>query len=97
MEQAVKAVIEHPNISKSDSAKLDVFCRMFELDWRGDRSLENKSEFLATNPVYFSDKDKSTSEGYGQIGNFEVTNMIRYACQPYVEDLTASLIKSASS
>ena len=57
MPQAVKAVMEHPNLAKTDYAKLDTFCRMFELDWRGDRAISNKQEFLATNPIYLTEKD----------------------------------------
>ena len=89
MPQAVKAVMEHPNLSKSDYSKVDTFAKMFELDWRGDRKLANKKEFLATNPVYH--KSESNVEGYGQIGNFEASAMLRVACQPFVEKLAAEL------
>ena len=51
---------------------------MFELDWRADRKLDNKKEFLATHPVYT--KSESNIEGYGQIGNFEASAMLRVAC-----------------
>ena len=91
MPQAVKGVLEHPNLSKTDHSKLDAFCTMFELDWRGDRTLKNKKEFLATNPVYL--RGGSTVQGYGTIGNSEVTALLRHACQPFVEDLAQSLIK----
>lgn len=67
MPQAVKAVMEHPNLTKSDYSKLETYSRMFELDWRGDRKLSNKKEFLATHPVYL--KNESTIEGYGNVGN----------------------------
>ena len=78
MPQAVKAILEHPNLSKTDYSKLDTFAHMFELDWRGDRKLDNKKEFLATHPVYT--KSESNIEGYGQIGNFEASAMLRVAC-----------------
>lgn len=78
MPQAVKAILEHPNLTKSDYNKLDTFAKMFELDWRSDRKLENKKEFLATHPVYT--KNEPNIEGYGQIGNFEVSAMLRVAC-----------------
>ena len=42
MPQAVKAVMEHPNLAKTDRTKLDTFCKMFELDWRGDTALANR-------------------------------------------------------
>ena len=90
MPQAVKAVMEHPNLSKVDYSKLESFARMFELDWRGDRKLANKKEFLATNPVYH--KSEANVAGYGTIGNLEATAMLRMACQPFIENLAASLV-----
>jgi hypothetical protein len=91
MPQAVKAVMEHPSLAKSDYSKLEAFARMFELDWRGDRTLANKKEFLATNPVYH--KNESNIEGYGTIGNFEASAMLRVACTPFVENLAEGLMK----
>jgi len=40
--QVVKAVVEHPSLCRSDKDQLDLYCRMFELDWRGDRTFTNK-------------------------------------------------------
>lgn len=40
--QIIKAVREHPNLLKSDRDQLEIYCRMFEVDWRGDRSTLNK-------------------------------------------------------
>jgi hypothetical protein len=40
--QIIRAVREHPSLLKSDRDQLELYCRMFELDWRGDRSSENK-------------------------------------------------------
>ena len=39
----VRAIIEHPNLSLVDLDKLTSFSKMFELDWRGDRSVANKN------------------------------------------------------
>lgn len=64
MPQAVKAVMEHPNLTQTDRSKLDTFCKMFQLDWRGDRTIDNKKEFLSTNPVYFDKHLNSNLEGY---------------------------------
>lgn len=50
---------------------------MFELDWRGDREISNKKEYMATHPIYLNTRDRSNLEGYGQIGNYEVTAMLR--------------------
>lgn len=94
--QLIRGVMEHPNLSKSDHSKIDTFCQMFELDWRGDRSLENKEEYLATHPIYLSEIDKSNFVGYGTMGNTEVTTMLRQACVPFLSDLTNQLTKAAA-
>jgi hypothetical protein len=96
MPQVVKGIMEHENLSRVDFDKLSTFTRIFELDWRGDRSVSNKREFLATNPIYLKEQDKSNVVGYGQIGNFEVTTMLRLACVPFVKDLTAKMELLAS-
>ena len=94
--QLVRAVIEHPNLPRADYSKINTFCQMFELDWRGDRALANKKELLATNPVYVADADRSNFEGYGAVGNFEATAMLRRACVPFVAELTDKLLKKAA-
>ena len=43
MPHAIRAVMEHPNLTKADYEKLDGFCKIFELDWRGDRLATNKA------------------------------------------------------
>ena len=65
MPQAVRAVFEHPNLSKVDYEKLNTFTKMFELDWRGDQSIKNKDEFMATNPIYLNEKDQYNFNAYG--------------------------------
>lgn len=50
--QVVRAVIEHPQLQRSDRDQLAMYARMFELDWRGDTDFTNKQEFMATNPIY---------------------------------------------
>lgn len=34
--QMVKGIMEHPNLLKGDYNMLNSYCKMFELDWRGD-------------------------------------------------------------
>lgn len=68
---------------------------MFGLDWRGDRGTDSKQEWLSTNPVYLNPNDLSSTIGYGQVGPFEVTAMMRSACQPYLTELAASLAEAA--
>jgi len=68
---------------------------MFELDWKGDQSLNNKQRFMATNPVYLSPEDRSNFLGYGTIGEFEVAAMLRHACTPFVGELAKGLQNQA--
>ena len=78
MPAVIKGIMEHPNTSKSDYSLIDTFCEIFEIDWRGDKSVNNKKEFLATNPIYLNFKDTKTNfEGYGAVGNVEATAMIQ--------------------
>ena len=87
--------MEHPNMSQSDQQKMDTFSKMFELDWRGDRSVTNKREFMSLNPVYLNTKDQSNVAGYGVIGEFELLAMLRSACTPFVENLTQNLVETS--
>ena len=82
--------MEHPNLNEADRQTLTTFCTLFELDWRGDQSIENKNEFLATNPVYLKG---SNLQGYGEVGNFEMSAMMRQACLPYVDRVVKLLKK----
>ena len=69
---------------------------MFELDWRGDRSISNKHEYMSHSPIYLSEAESTNVIGYGKVGNFEVTAMLRHACVPFVEDLSKKMMKSAN-
>ena len=97
MPQAVRAVMEHPNLSHADFDQVNTFAKMFELDWRGDRAISNKKEFLSSNPVYLRTRDQSNVAGYGVIGNFELLAMLRQACTPFVEQLAEDLTKASKS
>ena len=44
--QAIKAVMEHPNLHKSDRDLLDTYCKLFELDWRGDKTQAGREQLL---------------------------------------------------
>lgn len=59
--QVVFAMMHHPNLSLSDRATLDSYCTLFELDWRGDRVIDNREEFMMTNPVYMDQRDASNT------------------------------------
>jgi len=59
---AVKGIMENPNLTRSDRATLDAYCKLFSLDWRGDMTLANRDEFMATHPIYISKDDQPAIE-----------------------------------
>lgn len=97
MPQAVRAVMEHPSLAHADYDKVNTFAKMFELDWRGDRAISNKKEFLSSHPVYLRAQDQSNVAGYGIVGNFELLAMLRQACTSFVEQLAEDLSKASKS
>jgi len=60
MPHVVKAIMEHPNLANSDRHTMETYCNVFELDWRGDKTLENREKFLMERPVYLDGKDDSS-------------------------------------
>jgi hypothetical protein len=48
----VKGVMEHPNMKESEKKHLEMYCKMFEMDWRGDGKNSNREEFMAFRPIY---------------------------------------------
>jgi len=52
---------------------------MFELDWRGDHSIINRDEFMATNPIYLNPNDKSSLLVNGVISNEAVNQALSRA------------------
>jgi hypothetical protein len=87
--QIIRAVREHPSLLKSDRDQLELYCRMFEVDWRGDRSSENKQQFMSSNPIYL---DGSNLNSVGEISNEVVKDKLQRACAPYVEETAAKII-----
>lgn len=87
--QVVRAVIEHPNLQKSDQDQLELYARMFELDWRGDTDYKNKQEFMATHPIYIKG---SNLRSQGEITEAVVKEKLQRACAPYVEEAAHRLI-----
>ncbi len=59
-----KAVREHPNLQKSDADQLELYSKMFELDWRRDSSYDNRNEFMSSNPIYL---EGTNLKSYGEI------------------------------
>lgn len=66
---------------------LNAYCKLFELDWRGDSSLNNREQFMFTNPVYMHEKDRSNMAIKDKITNESVIQQVRQACQPYLPNL----------
>jgi hypothetical protein len=56
---AVKGIMEHPNLTRSDRGTLDSYCKLFHLDWRGDMTIANRDEFMATHPIYLNNQDQA--------------------------------------
>ena len=83
--------MEHRNLAESDRSMLDTYCKLFELDWRGDASVDNREQFMLTNPIYMNDKDRTSLSTVGVIDNQRVTKEIRQACQPYLPRLIAKM------
>ena len=75
---------------------LNSYCKLFELDWRGDVSLENREQFLMQNPIYIHSKDQANLVEKGEISNSNVLTQIRQACQPFLPDLLTKLRKLSS-
>lgn len=92
--------MEHPNLSNFDRANLDTYCTVFELDWRGDRSIDNREEFLMTNPVYMHKKDWLATETshFDKYKDGEyIKQRVRTAHTPFLDELVKNLQKQASS
>ena len=70
---------------------LNTYCRLFELDWRGDSSLDNREQFMLTNPVYLHEKDRPNVVSMDNITNESVLMQVRQACQPYLPNLITKM------
>lgn len=74
---------EHPNLLKSDADQLELYCKMFELDWKNDTSYDNRHQFMSSNPIYI---DGSNLNSYGEVTSQFVKDKLQRACVPYVEE-----------
>ncbi len=83
----IRAIQEHKNLAASDKSMIDTYCRLFELDWRGDTALENREQFMMNKPIYIHPKDRTGLATYGDISNERVVNEIKQACQPFLPQL----------
>jgi hypothetical protein len=87
--QIVKAVIEHQNLLPSDRVHLETFCKLFELDWRGDVSLKNREEFLHFKPIYLAGDN---IKQYSQMTQEDMRLLLKRACSPYIEEVTQKIL-----
>jgi len=93
----VKAIMEHENLANSDRSTLQTYCTLFELDWMGDKVLENREELLMTNPVYMHGKHMSNVVDIGSIENDRVEKMIKQASQPFLPNLAKKMQEQAGA
>lgn len=90
--------MEHPNLSNFDRANLDTYCTVFELDWRGDRNIDNREEFLMTNPIYINRKEwlATNTDHFAKFKDPEyIKERVKLAHTPFLDDLVKSMEKEA--
>ena len=91
--QVVLALMQHPNLARSDKSHLDTYCTLFELDWRGDRHISNRDEFMATNPIYTQD---SASASHLNMYTAEyVSERLERAGTPFLDGLVGKISEQA--
>jgi hypothetical protein len=92
MPHAVRAIFEHPNLTRTDRTTLDAYCKMFKLDWRLDTDIENKDKFMSSNPIYLRKEDRTTLDAHPATVNESAIADIKRACKPYLPDLVSKII-----
>ena len=80
--------MDHPSLLKSDRDQLDSFCRMFELDWRGDQTYKGSEEFMFNVPIHL---DGTNIKSHGLLTQDVMDMKLRNACVPYVEETAKKL------
>ena len=91
--QVVRGIMEHKNLRNSDRSVLETYCTLFKLDWQGDNSLENKEQFLATHPVYVSQRSS-----YDELITADkVKSMLERACTPFLPELTQKFLAASET
>lgn len=86
----MRAIHEHENLLATDRETLRTYCKLFELDWRGDEHIHNRDEFLATHPVYLHSADRACQRV--AIDRDQVVNKLKRACQPFVPEVAAKIM-----
>ena len=88
--QAIRAIMEHPNLLKSDKAMIETYCKIFELDWKGVNESILNNEFMSTHPIYLEGQNV---KAYGEIDNEKVKEMLKRACAPFVQQAASALLQ----
>jgi len=80
--------MEHPSLANSDRNTLETYCSLFELDWRGDKSIASQEKILCTNPVYMEPTSDDTPT---TIDAAEAIKMLNKAGVEYLGPLTKKM------
>lgn len=68
---------------------LDAYCKVFEVDWRGVKEVEQNKEFLFSHPIHV---EGSNVKAYGMVDDVKVKEMLKRACVPFVEQVASTLL-----
>ena len=82
--------MHHPNTTKTDRNTLDTYCTLFEMDWAGEKTTENREKFLFENPVHIDEKNMTNLNWYT---NWSFIDRMRQASKPYLPDLVSKIKK----
>lgn len=87
--QAVKGIMDHPSLLKSDKDMLDSYCKIFEVDWRGIKDVEQNKHFMHSHPIHV---EGSNVNGYGVLDDEKVKEMLKRACVPFVQQVASHML-----
>ncbi|CDW84758.1 UNKNOWN [Stylonychia lemnae] len=87
--QAIEAITSHPNLQQSDRNLIETYCKIFELDWRGEKNAASRDDLLCHSPIPLIG---TNVKSYGAVTKETVNEMIRRACAPYVDQAAHSLL-----
>ena len=82
--------MEHPSLANSDRNTLETYCTLFELDWRGDKTIASQDKWLCTNPVYL---EPTVDEPTGTVDKAEAIKMLNKAGVEYLGPLTKKMFE----
>eukprot|EP00349_Pseudokeronopsis_sp_Brazil_P009869 CAMPEP_0202978412 /NCGR_PEP_ID=MMETSP1396-20130829/84843_1 /ASSEMBLY_ACC=CAM_ASM_000872 /TAXON_ID= /ORGANISM="Pseudokeronopsis sp., Strain Brazil" /LENGTH=159 /DNA_ID=CAMNT_0049717371 /DNA_START=1160 /DNA_END=1639 /DNA_ORIENTATION=- len=84
-EHVVIAVLEHPNLLRSDKQHLEAFCKMFELDWQGEKATKKNNDFfLFEKPVCLQGDNLKI---YEEIDRDKLSKTLKMASADYLKEV----------